>query len=648
MPEKEDPILGDLGGEPSFALEVRSNNKDIRALLQEHLDLQRYRRLPDLSAGEIDNLMEEAQQDAADLLATQGYFNPVIRVSQKEPEGGAKPAADGAIVLDVALEGREAAGERGQDAAEAEPDASKEDAEEPELPTVQVEVALGPPARVTQSRLRFDGHIATALGLEETIQRRVIRQYWQLREGQRFTQDRWDSAKSRALRDLQAERYLAADLASSEALVDADKNEVGLSLTLNSGPVYHFGEPQIQGQTHYSEEMVRRFLRIPTGDTYSLNRLLMAQQRLIDTGFFDSVFLYMDPKADPESTPVQVQLSEARLQKLVLGVGASTNNGPRVSVEHIHNKSPFFGWRSHIKTSIDKREKNISANVLSQPDEDYWRWSLGAAHTQELDEDQDIRSQTLRAGRLQTNEKIDRSLYAEYNRSSWFAINPIDHSARYQTHSALSANFAWTARYFDSITYPTSGYGLGAELGAGVAFGENYRDRKPFTRVVARWQSYHPLEDWIDRPERGSPNLGRIQLRAQVGGVTAQQGAPVPAKLLFLTGGDGTVRGYPYRSLSAQDLYHKGKKYPQPGHYVTVASAEWQKPIYSDGALTDWESTWFVDTGGTAYKFQDISLNTGVGAGLRWRSPIGPFQADLAYGLKRKRLRLHLSVGFVF
>jgi len=37
-----------------------------------------------------------------------------------------------------------------------------------------------------------------------------------------------------------------------------------------------------------------------------------------------------------------------------------------------------------------------------------------------------------------------------------------------------------------------------------------------------------------------------------------------------------------------------------------------------------------------------------VGAGLRWRSPVGPLQTDLAYGLQAKQLRLHLRLGFTF
>ena len=38
----------------------------------------------------------------------------------------------------------------------------------------------------------------------------------------------------------------------------------------------------------------------------------------------------------------------------------------------------------------------------------------------------------------------------------------------------------------------------------------------------------------------------------------------------------------------------------------------------------------------------------GYGVGVRWRSPVGPLQADLAYGVQAKELRLHLRLGFSF
>jgi translocation and assembly module TamA len=87
-----------------------------------------------------------------------------------------------------------------------------------------------------------------------------------------------------------------------------------------------------------------------------------------------------------------------------------------------------------------------------------------------------------------------------------------------------------------------------------------------------------------------------------------------------------------------------------PGRYLAVASAEWQRPILVGGLSSDWESTVFVDAGNVADRAGTLGrdMAVGVGAGARWKSPVGPLQIDLAYGVKVQQLRLHLSVGFVF
>ena len=49
-----------------------------------------------------------------------------------------------------------------------------------------------------------------------------------------------------------------------------------------------------------------------------------------------------------------------------------------------------------------------------------------------------------------------------------------------------------------------------------------------------------------------------------------------------------------------------------------------------------------------ADKPRDLKLKLGVGAGVRWRSPVGPLQADIAYGVDVSDFRLHLRFGFTF
>ncbi len=124
----------------------------------------------------------------------------------------------------------------------------------------------------------------------------------------------------------------------------------------------------------------------------------------------------------------------------------------------------------------------------------------------------------------------------------------------------------------------------------------------------------------------------------------SRDGAQLPVTQLFLPGVDPTVRGYGYRTLGART--DSGQLYG--GRYMAVGSVEWQRPIVYGGEMTDWESTLFIDAGAVADRASDLHARVGVGAGVRWRSPVGPLQADLAYGVQAKELRLHLRLGFSF
>jgi translocation and assembly module TamA len=126
--------------------------------------------------------------------------------------------------------------------------------------------------------------------------------------------------------------------------------------------------------------------------------------------------------------------------------------------------------------------------------------------------------------------------------------------------------------------------------------------------------------------------------------VLAKGTARVPSTSLFRTGGDSTVRGYGLRDIGIQ----LPSGITGPGRYMAVGSVEWQRPIRSKGLPTDWENTLFIDAGGVADNPQQLRASVGIGTGVRWKSPIGPLQIDLAYGVKVKKFRLHTTVGFVF
>ena len=568
---------------PAFDLVVRAPDP-LRELLERNLELRRYREVSDLDDAEIARLIVLADKDARELLATQGYFAPQVRIARE-------PGPRTRLV---------------------------------------VEVDPGERTRVTDVQIRFEGDIATSTDADAAAQRQSIVGGWELPVGRPFTQTTWDQAKATATRQLLARRYPAGRISYSLADVDAAGASARLGLRLDSGALFRLGAVRVAGIERYDPVLVPRLARLGEGSVYDQEKIVQAQIRLAGSGYFDSAFIFVDPQSDPQAAPVQVTVREAPLQKVVLGLGFTTDGGPRATLEHTHNRLPGIGWRAVTKLQVEEKNPYAQTEWIAIPDESGWRWAA-LARGEKLDDDRLItHSQRLRMGRFRNGDRIDRNVYVQYERATVqnprnVPLTPLDTGAG----SAFTGNYIWTGRYFDDLQLPSRGYGVAFELGGGVTLGTV---RQPFQRTVLRWLGFRPLE------------RGRLQLRAEAGAVIARRNATIPAPQLFRTGGDTTVRGYKFLDI--------GVPLPGglvgPGRYLTVGSLEWQRPILSGGKRTEFEHTLFVDAGSVADQIGDLHAKVGVGTGVRWRSPVGPVEAALAYGVQPRRFRLHFSAGFVF
>ena len=574
----------------AFDIEIAAP-ANVRDYLLRHIELSRYRELNDLDVNELARLLAAAELNVLDLLATLGYFSPQVQLAVVET-----PQNPGA------------------------------------MRRVTLSVEPGESVKVNDVNIEFDGAIAHDESAMAQI--RAIRATWSLPKGSVFTQSAWNTAKADALRLLTSNLYPVGQIRDSRADIDPDAKQAILSVTLDSGPAYRLGSLLITGNQRFDTQLVTRLARLSPGSAYSQSELVAAQQRLSDSGFFDSVFVSLDTTGNPADAPILVQLREAKLQKIVFGVGGSTDSGLRLSVEHTHHKVPGIDWRAVSKLSLDRTTRSFGTELTSPPDETGTRWVTSALFQRQTSGSFDVVSQRYRLGRTQTGDKVDRNYYLQYDRAEDSAGN---FSA---TANAITANYAWTQRNFDSLPFPSDGYGLGAELGGGMTLGDN---SQPFVRAQARWLGLWSLVG-SRASSRTMARAGRVAVRAEGGVVLAREGAELPSTQLFLTGGDTSVRGYAYRSIGSG----QADGTIAAGRYLAAGSIEWQRPIVVNDRMTDWESTVFIDAGSVADKPSELSIKFGVGAGVRWRSPVGPLQMDLAYGVAVRRVRLHLNVGFTF
>lgn len=125
--------------------------------------------------------------------------------------------------------------------------------------------------------------------------------------------------------------------------------------------------------------------------------------------------------------------------------------------------------------------------------------------------------------------------------------------------------------------------------------------------------------------------------RADAGTILTKNFEDVPYNLRFFAGGDQSIRGYDYKSLST-----KQNGYLIGGQNLAVGSME-----YNYQFIPKWRGAVFVD-GGNAFdnKFND-PVKIGAGFGVRWSSPVGPIRVDIAAGVSESNLpiRLHFFIG---
>jgi translocation and assembly module TamA len=544
------------------------------SLLTDNLEISRRQSSTDLSEDEGQRLVGIAPNQIRSLLATEGYFSPTVT---HELDKQTSPW------------------------------------------TARYNITLGPATVIDSIDITFNGTIADGAKADPARIARMRRQ-WSLRVGDVFEQKAWDSAKSALLKSLLVRDYPAATITQSEARIDPVSAKATLTVAIDSGPAFTFGELNVEGLKRYSRTMIDELNPIKTGEPYSQEKLNELQARVQDTGYFRSAFATVDVNpAQPNNVPIRLDLTENERRRLSLGLGFSTDAGPRTSVKWLDRHFLGRDWRLESELRVDRESSVIGADVYFPSLKNGWRPSVGS-HYERTDSEGEVNDKTVTAARLTSPNKNDEKV--------WALAVYTDHQqigSDFDNHrEALLGSFTYTRRRVDNLITPSRGYVASVELGAGPS---GIINKESLARAVGRITYLSPYY-----------NRWQAVLRAQVGQVFGADRDTVPADLLFRTGGDQTIRGYDYNSLGvSQDGAIVG------GTVTAVVSAELVYRI-----TPQWGAAVFTDAGNAADSWSKFRFAQGSGVGARWRSPIGPVNLDLAYGHDTHDVRLHFSIGYGF
>ncbi|MBA1378136.1 autotransporter assembly complex protein TamA [Pseudomonas brassicacearum] len=482
-------------------------------------------------------------------------------------------------------------------------------------PRLILTIDPGEPVHLRNVTIRIEGPAASLKGFR-------VPDNAGLKSGAVLNHGRYEDAKRTILNQASRYGFFSGRFVSQALRVDPQAGVADIELIYDSGPRYALGPVSFEGDTPFDEDLLRRMVPFKAGAPYDSELMAELNQALQSSGYFEGVRVDAAPTAATDNViPVAVKLDTRKPRTMGLGLGFSTDVGPRAKANWtrhwVNPQGHSYGWETEV--SAPRQNVGLWYDVpLDPPLTDKLRYAGGYQYEE-----------------LAGTDTLSKLL----------TVGP-------EWHSKLPSGWQRVV----SLKWQREEYRLGDDSGLSTLLmpGVSYSYLRSDNRIDPHNGYRLQFDTKVAKEGLGSDNnllygtamvkglttvfdKHRFLARAQVGGSATNGYKSVPPSLRFFAGGDQSVRGYDYQSLSPENS--EGDRIG--GRYMVAGSLEYQYSV-----AEKWRVATFVDQGNSFNSLDLPSLKTGVGIGVRWVSPVGPIRLDLAHALDDEGgIRLHFSMG---
>lgn len=445
----------------------------------------------------------------------------------------------------------------------------------------------------------------------------------QLRKGQPLDQQAYDELKQTLQTAASRLGYFDAVFTKHEIRIDIEAYTANVMLQMDPGDRYRIGEAKLSQDLDWiSDELLQRYVELEDQEFFDAGKLQSLQSDLTNSEYYKQVEVKATVQdAEELVVPVTVDLTHIVPREYVIGVGYDTDAGARMKVG-------VTGRRVNSRGHQYEAEGRVSQIG----------YGLAAAYTIPTgDPRTDSYGVSLRLDRSDTDEKDSRSVGLganyQFRDGFWFKTYALDYQVdkfvldgESNRSTLLIPSLEWTRTYPAELEKRINTVN-GTWLRLGLRGGSD--------SLVSDTSFLQPQisTKWI----KSFSNKNRFIARGRLATTWVKDYEKLPLSLRYYTGGDSSVRGYNFEEISPVNSDNEA----QGGKHLLEASVEYEIPFRDNFS---WAV--FVDAGDAFDDSPDYRI--GVGAGLRWRSPIGPVRFDLARSLKdpgEGDTEFHLSIG---
>ncbi|MEC7119566.1 MAG: autotransporter assembly complex family protein [Pseudomonadota bacterium] len=530
---------------------------------------------------------------------------------------------------------------------------------------LNVAVTAGEPVIVQSQNIQILGDA------EEMRRFQRIQENPDLAVGDILNHERYEQTKARISSSALERGYFDGKWASHEVLVTLPDRTADIDLVYDSGERYRFGEVSFGSIVPDLELPVRMkwlqsLLPFKPDDPYDARQVAQLSRQLLDTRWFNNIEVtaftpdsldnqdqeaveevHADTANRARVVPVRVLVDARQPNSAEVGLGYGTDTGVRLRGQYrralVNDKGHSFDANlelSQIRQAIDGRYsipyKHPLKDVVSV---------FGGFEREEIsqiDSGFDVLSTGGTLG-------IERSIRPDPNdwHHTWSLRYRLDEVEIKFTDPELRQSLSELEIPVDNLKLTQQvllgGYGISKVTSRwGVdpyqGFRQSYQVEVGSKALLSDVDLAILRAGWRAIESFGEARKHRLVGRLDLATIVTKDFEAVPYNLRFFAGGDQSIRGYDYKSLST--VRDDGEL--SGGQNLAVGSIEYNYEFFPK-----WRGAIFVDAGNAFDQGFTDPVKYGAGLGVRWSSPVGPIRIDVAAGVSESSMpiRLHFFIG---
>ncbi|MCA9488580.1 MAG: outer membrane protein assembly factor BamA, partial [Myxococcales bacterium] len=417
------------------------------------------------------------------------------------------------------------------------------------------------------------------------------------------------------------------------------------------GEKVRIGRINISGNDPTFDKVVRREIQIDEGEIYRGSLIRASKQRLMRLGYFEDVVI-STPRGDGDNVlDMNVQVTERPTGSFSLGLGYS--NLESLTFNFSVQKNNFLGLGYLMSGAVNwsklRRQGSLS---LFDPYflDSRWTASIDAFYISQqfqIQNDEYRRGGTLSIGRY-LDPRNDMQLRLQYTIED-VGLQNID-AFRLRLYGGDLYRNGMTSTVGTTLSidkrndriFPTRGIltNISTALSGGFRLNEDqvlsmFGGDFNFIETKVNFRLYQPIVPRSDRVV--------FRMNLTFGDIRSTDGREIAFIHRYRAGGIQSLRGFQWYSLgpsirvpNSDDPTRADDKLIVGGTETWTNNFEIESSIVPQAGIS---GVVFFDAGNAfrgpsgTYPLNPLDLRTSVGAGIRWRSPIGPLRFELGFPL---------------